>query len=146
MNYMEWFSLGLLLVLLELFVPGVYLVWFGLSAFATGVLTMFYEFTAIEQSIVFGAISVVFAVAGWFFYSRIMKHSKVSEQYKYLNDPAGQHIGKTYLLAEDVIDGRSKALIGDTVWIVECEDGLKKGDKIKIIGVENGVILKAVKA
>ncbi len=146
MNYMEWFSLGLLLVLLELLVPGVYLVWFGLSAFATGVLTMFYEFTAIEQSIVFGAISVVFAVAGWFFYSRIMKHSKVSEQYKYLNDPAGQHIGKTYLLAEDVIDGRSKALIGDTVWIVECEDGLKKGDKIKIIGVENGVILKAVKA
>lgn len=145
MNYMEWFSLGLLLVLLELFVPGVYLVWFGLSAFVTGVLTMFYEFTAIEQSVVFGAISVVFAVAGWFFYSHIMKRSKVSEQYKYLNDPAGQHIGKTYLLAEDVIDGRSKALIGDTVWIVECEDSLKKGDKVKIIGIENGVILKAVK-
>lgn len=49
-------------------------------------------------------------------------------------------------LAKDVIDGRSKALIGDSVWIVECEDGLKKGDKVKITGVENGVILKAEKA
>ncbi len=58
---------------------------------------------------------------------------------------AGQHIGKTYLLAEDAADGRSKAIVGDTVWIVECEDGLKKGDRVKITGVENGVILKAVK-
>ena len=75
-----------------------------------------------------------------------MKRSKVSDRYKHLNDPAGQHIGKTYLLAEDVVDGRSKALIGDSVWIVECEDDLKKGDKVKITGVENGVILKAEKA
>ena len=137
MSYMEWFSLGLLLVLLELFVPGVYLVWFG---------TIYHDFTVIEQSLVFGLISVVFALTGWFFYGRIMKRSKVSDRYKHLNDPAGQHIGKTYLLAEDVVDGRSKALIGDSVWIVECEDGLKKGDKVKITGVENGVILKAEKA
>ena len=142
MSYMEWFSLGLLLVLLELFVPGVYLVWFGLSAFVTGALTIYHDFTVIEQSLVF----VVFALTGWFFYGRIMKRSKVSDRYKHLNDPAGQHIGKTYLLAEDVVDGRSKALIGDSVWIVECEDGLKKGDKVKITGVENGVILKAEKA
>ena len=54
MNYMEWFSLGLALVLLEVFVPGVYLVWFGLSAFATGILTIYYDFGAIEQSVVFG--------------------------------------------------------------------------------------------
>lgn len=66
MSYMEWFSLGLLLVLLELFVPGVYLVWFGLSAFVTGALTIYHDFTVIEQSLVFGLISVVFALTGWF--------------------------------------------------------------------------------
>lgn len=49
-------------------------------------------------------------------------------------------------LAKDVIDGRSKALIGDSVWIVECEDDLKKGDKVKIPGLENGMIPKAEKA
>lgn len=82
MSYMEWFSLGLLLVLLELFVPGVYLVWFGLSAFVTGALTIYHDFTVIEQSLVFGLISVVFALTGWFFYGRIMKRSKVSDRYK----------------------------------------------------------------
>lgn len=65
-----------------------------------------------------------------------MKRSKVSDRYKHLNDPAGQHIGKTYLLAEDVVDGRSKALIGDSVWIVECEDDLKKATRSKSPGLK----------
>ena len=155
MSYMEWFSLGLLLVLLELFVPGVYLVWFGLSAFVTGALTIYHDFTVIEQSLVFGLISVVFALTGWFFYGRIMKRSKVSDRYKHLNDPAGQHIGKTYLLAEDVVDGLMVLVLWLFMWrpeakrrkqMQEFRNGLKKGDKVKITGVENGVILKAEKA
>ncbi len=89
MNCMEWFSLGLALVLLEVFVPGVYLVWFGLSAFATGILTIYYDFGAIEQSVVFGIFSVVFAVAGWFVYAKVIKRSTGAEKYKYLNDMAG---------------------------------------------------------
>ncbi len=88
MNCMEWFSLGLALVLLEVFVPGVYLVWFGLSAFATGILTIYYDFGAIEQSVVFGIFSVVFAVAGWFVYAKVIKRSTGAEKYKYLNDMA----------------------------------------------------------
>lgn len=146
MEYMEWFYLGLFLVLLELFIPGVYLVWFGLASFVTGVLSKYYEFSAIEISGIFIACSVLFTVCGWLFYSRFMNKSKVAEDYKYLNDAAGQHIGKIYTLSEDVIDGRSKAFVGDSVWLVQCDAKLKKGDKIKIVGVENGVILKATRA
>ena len=146
MGYMEWFYLGLLLVLLELFVPGVYLVWFGFAAFVTGLLSKYYEFSAIEISGIFIVCSAFFTVCGWLFYSRFMKKSKVAEDYKYLNDAAGQHIGKIYTLSEDVVDGRAKAFVGDSVWLVQCDAGLKKGDKIKIISVENGVILKATQA
>lgn len=144
MNYIEWFSFGLLLVLLELFVPGVYLLWFGLSAFVTGVLVIFFPLSPIEQSIVFGTISIFFAVIGLFIYGKVINRGKNSEEYKYLNDMASQYIGKTFVLAEDTHDGRSKATVGDTVWIVECEESLKKGDRVKIIGVINGVILKAI--
>lgn len=145
MGYMEWFYLGLFLVLLELFAPGVYLVCFGLAAFVTGALSKYYEFSAIEISGVFIVCSIFFTVCGWLFYSRFMNKSKVAEDYKYLNDAAGQHIGKTYTLSEDV-DGRAKAVVGDSVWLVQCDASLKKGDKIKIVGVENGVILKATQA
>lgn len=145
MSYMEWFTLGLALVLLELFVPGVFIIWFGLAAFASGVLAVFYELTLIEQALVFSGFSALFLLAGWFVYGKIKKKEPAAE-YKHLNDPAGALIGKTFLLAEDAADGRAKAKIGDSVWIVECEDGLKKGDKVKITGVVEGVILKAEKA
>jgi len=65
---------------------------------------------------------------------------------KYLNDMAGAHIGKVYNLSQDVVDGRAKAKVGDSFWLIQTEnDDLKKGDKVKVIGVEDGVILKVEK-
>ena len=145
MEYMEWFYLGLFLVLLELFVPGVFLVWFGLACFATGILTIYHDFSAIELSVVFVTLSVLFTVCGWFFYGRFIKKAKVTEEYKYLNDAAGQHIGKVYTLSDDIVDGKGKASVGDSVWIVTCDEELKKGEKVKVTGVENGVVLKVTK-
>ena len=59
---------------------------------------------------------------------------------------AGAHIGNIYNLSEDVVDGRSKAKIGDSFWLVEIDEPLKKGAKIKIIDVKDGLILIAQKA
>lgn len=144
-NYIGWFSIGLVLVLLELAVPGIYLIWFGLSAFVMGILVSFLTLTPMETGVSFALISALFAGIGWFVYAKLINAAKVPEKYKYLNDLAGAHIGKVYNLSEDVVDGRSKAKVGDTFWLVDIQEKLKKGDKVKIIGVENGVILKAEK-
>ena len=141
MDYLDWFTIGLILVLIEFFVPGVFMVWFGLSAFLTGILTIYFEFSTIEISVVYGLTSLGFAIIGWFAYDKIIKHTKIPEKYKNLNNPAGEFIGKSFPLDEDVKNGRSKALIGDSVWIVHCEDNLKKGDYVKITDIENGVVL-----
>lgn len=145
MTYLGWFTFGLVLVLLELFLPGTYLIWFGLAAFVMGVLVNFVLLSGIEILVYFALVSAVFAGIGWYVYTKIINKSKVPEKYKYLNDMAGAHIGKVYNLSEDVVDGRAKAKIGDTFWLIEVDGNLKKGDKVKITGVENGVILKAEK-
>ena len=144
-TYLGWFTFGLILVLLELFIPGTYLIWFGLAAFVTGVLVSCIELSGIEILVYFALASAMFAGIGWYVYTKIINKSKVPEKYKYLNDMAGSYIGKVYNLSEDAVDGRAKAKIGDTFWLVEVEGNLKKGDKVKITGVENGVILKAEK-
>lgn len=141
MTYMEWFTLGLLLVLLELFVPGVFLIWFGLAAFASGVVAIYFEPTFIEQALIFCGFSAVFLLLGWLIYGKLTGRN-MPEEYRHLNDPAGAFVGKTFILIEDEADGRSKAKVGDTVWIIKCKDGAKKGDKVKITGVIDGVILK----
>lgn len=144
-GYLGWFSIGLILVLLELALPGVYMIWFGFSAFAMGILVHFFEFTATETGVLFALISALFVAIGWYVYAKLLKAAKVPEKYKYLNDMAGAHIGKVYNLSEDVVDGRAKAKVGDTFWLVSINENLKKGDKIKITDVENGVILVAEK-
>ena len=145
MGYLSWFSIGLLFVLAELFVPGTYLIWFGFSAFVMGVLVSLMSLTATETIVCFALISAAFSGIGWYTYAKVLNKTKVPEKYKYLNDMAGAHIGKVYNLSEDVLDGRAKAKVGDSFWLVEIDAPLKKGDKVKIIDVKDGVILIAEK-
>lgn len=144
-GYLGWFSIGLLFVLAELFVPGTYLLWFGFSAFVMGVLVSFLTLSATETLVCFALISAAFSGIGWYVYAKVLNKTKVPEKYKYLNDMAGAHIGKVYNLSEDVTDGRSKAKVGDSFWLVEINEPLKKGAKVKITDVKDGVILIAEK-
>lgn len=145
MGYLSWFSIGLLFVLAELFVPGTYLIWFGFSAFVMGILVSLMSLSATETIVCFALISAAFSGIGWYTYAKVLNKTKVPEKYKYLNDMAGAHIGKVYNLSEDVLDGRAKAKVGDSFWLVEIDAPLKKGDKVKIIDVKDGVILIAEK-
>ncbi|MBP5615522.1 MAG: NfeD family protein, partial [Alphaproteobacteria bacterium] len=114
MGYLSWFAIGVFLILAELFIPGTYLLWFGLSAFIMGVVVSLITLSAIEILVSFALISAVFAGIGWYAYAKILNRTPVVEKYKYLNDMAGDHIGKVYDLSEDVVDGRAKAKIGDS--------------------------------
>ncbi len=145
MGYLSWFAIAVLLILAELFVPGTYLIWFGFSAFAMGIIVSIFSLSAIEILVLFALISAVFAGFGWYAYAKVLNKTKVPEKYKYLNDMAGAHIGKIYNLSEDVVDGRAKAKVGDSFWLVEIDEPLKKGAKVKITDVKDGVILVAEK-
>ncbi len=145
LGYLSWFAIGVLFVLAEMFVPGTYLIWFGFSAFVMGILVSIFTFTATETLVWFALISAAFSGIGWYAYAKVLNKTKVPEKYKYLNDMAGAHIGKVYNLSEDVVDGRSKAKVGDSFWLVEIDEPLKKGAKVKIKDVKDGVILIAEK-
>ena len=50
MGYLSWFSIGLIFILAEMFVPGTYLIWFGFSAFVMGVLIFMAMFPAMRKT------------------------------------------------------------------------------------------------
>lgn len=142
MSNLEWLIVGLALVLLELFVPGTYLIWFGFAALLVAVLTSFFAWSLIVQVVVFTVLSFLFALIGWRVYGRIMTKVPSNSQYKHLNDFASAYIGKHVTLEEDVQDGKSKVRVGDTVWIATCDEPLKKGQTVEVVGVRRGVILE----
>lgn len=146
MTFIEWSALGIFLVLLELFSPGIYLIWFGFAALAVAAIDYYEDISLTYQLIIFSGLSAVMAVIGFYIYRVLLAHGKKSE-YPHLNDLAGQHIGKTVALLNDVKDGETKVKVGDSVWIAHTKEKLKAGDKVKIISVEkNGVVFNVEKA
>lgn len=145
MTFLQWMLIGLVLVFLELALPGVYLIWFGLSAFVMGVIALLIDMPLTDQLVWFAFVSALFAVIGWRVYGRILKKTKVPVGYAHLNDAAAAHVGRVYQLTENVVDGRAKVKVGDSVWLAACDEALKRGDKVVVTGVENGVVLKVKK-
>lgn len=146
MTYIQWLSLGIALIVLEFFVPGTYLIWFGFSACVVGAAVFFATFTLTEQLLMFSVVSAIFAVCGLYVYRKIMQRIKAPKSAQNLNNLAAQYVGRNFKLVQEVVDGRSKVAVGDTVWIVECPDDLKVGELVKIIDVRDGVVLVAEKA
>ena len=66
LSYWNWLAVGTLLLILEVFGAGGYLLWIGLAAASVGVLTfLFPELPWALQFILFGVLSVLTAVLWW---------------------------------------------------------------------------------
>ncbi len=137
----NWIIAGLMLSLLELIVPGVYLIWFGFAAFIVGVTVYFLPLEFTTQLIIFAIASGVFAVIGVAVYRYVFNKTQVPAEYKNLNNTAEQYVGQLVTIAEDAADNRTKVKIGDTYWLASCQKAFKKGDTAKVVGVKDSLIL-----
>ena len=137
----NWLILGLALSILELIVPGTYLIWFGFAGLAMSLLTYFVNPALSTQIIWFAVFSAVFAVIGWFSYRYIFKKMQAPKEYQNLNDSAQQYVGRIVTLAADVTDNQTKVKVGDTYWLAYSEKPLKKGDTAKVKDVKDSLIL-----
>ena len=143
-SFWSWLIFGLLLMVAELFVPGVFIVWIGLASFISGIIFCIFDNLSLSyQLLIFAGLSVVCVIVGWYVYGQVLTKSS-RKDYKTLNNGAESFIGNEYSLLEDVFDGRSKAKVGDTVWLVQAPEGLKKGAKVVVESVD-GVILHVKK-
>lgn len=137
----NWIIAGLALSLLELIVPGVYLIWFGLAAFVVGIAVYFLPIELTTQLIVFATASGIFAVIGVAVYRYVFSKAQVPAEYKNLNNTAEQYVGQLVTVAEDAEDNRTKVKIGDTYWLASCQKAFKQGDTAKVVGVKDSLIL-----
>ena len=137
----NWLIIGLTLSILELIVPGTYLIWFGFAGLCMSILTYIIPMALSTQIIWFAIFSAVFAVIGWFSYRYIFKKMQAPKEYINLNDSAQQYVGRTVTVAEDTVDNQTKVKIGDGFWLAYTEKPLKKGDTAKVIDVRDSLIL-----
>lgn len=127
----SWWVLGLLLLTAELMVPGVFLVWIGLAAIGTGIISLLFwqsPFWQWElQLLVFAALAIVAIVIGRRYFGR---EAETTEPL--LNQRGESLVGRTAVLKDAIREGRGRVKLDDTTWSVQGPD-LPAGSRVKII-------------
>ena len=130
-----WIVAGLVLLALELVVPGGFLLWMGISGIVTGVVVLFWAIGWPLQWLIFGVLSLV-SIALWVRWTR---SRPTPTDRPYLNRRAEHFIGQEAVLEQAIEQGFGRVVLGDTVWRVSDTD-LPAGQRVRIIGNEGAVL------
>lgn len=131
-----WVVAGVVLLALELAVPGGFLLWLGVAGIITGLVSFAWPIWWPLQFLLWGALSLVLIVI-WL---RFFKSKDTQSDRPFLNDRAGAYVGHEAVLDEPIRGGFGRLSLGDTIWRIAGPD-LPAGQKIKVISAD-GALLK----
>lgn len=135
----SWWIAGVVLLALELAIPGNVLVWFGVAAVLTGLLALFIDPGWQAELIVFVVLSVVLVVAG----RQVFSREAAPGERPFLNDRAHRLVGNSYMLHKPIVDGHGVVRVDDANWRIVGPD-MPSGTRVKVAGVD-GTVLSVVK-
>jgi inner membrane protein len=114
-----WAIGALFLALVELHVPGMYLIWIAAGAGITALAALVFTLAPEGQLIVFAGSAALSCVAGYFVYRRVIGREGGRRA---LNRGDRGLVGAYGTVAEPIRNGCGKIRIGDTVWLAEGPD------------------------
>lgn len=141
LTFWHWMVLGIVLIVFELLVPGVWFLWLGIGGLATGLVVVFADQMTWQYQI---AIFSGFSVASIFAGRLVMRRVKNSEDHPLLNQRSQRYVGQVYTLIEASEQGFSRVKIGDSIWRVKRTTAgaeLAEGSKVKVTGSDGATLL-----
>ncbi len=135
-----WIVLGLVLLALELVVPGGYFLWLGTAGVVTGLLAFIPGLSWPWQVTIFGVLAIVIVI-GW---TLLTRNRKGTTDQPFLNKRAERYVGHEGIIAEPIKDGWGRLTLDDTIWRIAGPD-LAAGEKVRVVGTD-GAVLKVVAA
>lgn len=135
-----WIVLGLVLLALELVVPGGYFLWLGSAGVVTGLLAFVPGLSLPWQVTIFGVLAIAIVI-GW---TMLTRNRKQATDQPFLNKRAERYVGHEGIIAEPIKDGSGRLTLDDTIWRISGPD-LAAGQKVRVVATD-GAVLKVVAA
>jgi len=132
-----WLIGGVLLGAAEALAPGVFLIWIGLAAVATGLLGFVLPLGLEWSLVAFCGFAVIAVLLG----KAIYGSRQVASDRPFLNRRAEALIGRLFMLEEPITQGMGRVRVDDSVWRVSGPD-LPAGACVRVVAVERAVILR----
>lgn len=136
--FWHWLVLGVVLAIIEVFAPGAFFLWLGISAAIVGCVLWLIPGISWEIQLLFFAI---LSVASVVVARRYLTAHPLETDLPNLNQRGQQYVGRIFTLIEPVVNGQGKIQVDDSTWKITCED-CEAGTKVIINGVD-GVVLSA---
>lgn len=131
-----WIIVGAVIAGLEIVVPGVFLLWIGLGALATGlILTLSPDMPLAWQLIVFAACMIAAMSLGL----SLQKKGEEDPKAATLNREMQGLVGQRTVAASAFVAGRGRIRVQDTTFAAIGEDPIGEGDLVDIVAIEDGL-------
>ncbi len=127
-----WIILGVALIGIELMAPGVFFIWLGLAAIATGLIDAAFDLSWQLASLVFAVLAVV-AVA--FGRALARPQNQHDTQAASLNRRGEALVGRIFTLDAPIVDGAGRIRVDDSSWRVIGPER-PAGSRIRVVRVE----------
>ena len=136
LTYWHWYILAALLIILEVFAPGAFLLWIGIAAGVVGTALYFAPGLVWEYQFILFALVSVGSILAWRTYRAA--NPVVSDE-PTLNRRGAQYIGRVFTLDSPIVDGVGKIRVDDSSWKIVGADR-PAGAKIRVVGIDSTVL------
>ena len=130
-----WIILGVLLIGLELAAPGIFLLWLGLAAIATGLVDGAIGLSWQASTLLFAGLSVAAVLVG-----RTVSRPDVHQESATLNRRGDALVGRLFTLEAPLAGGEGRVRIDDSSWRVTGPD-LPTGTRVRVIRVDGTTLV-----
>lgn len=139
-SYWHWLAVGVLLMLVEILVPGVVFLWLGIAGVLTGLLLAAVPDMGWQVQLV---VFAVLSVASIFLGRRFVASRQGPTDHPTLNRRGRSMVGTRATLRDATVSGRGRIRIGDTMWALRLAspDGELPADTEVTVVEVDGVTL-----
>jgi inner membrane protein len=135
-NYWVWIALGLALAVLEILVPGVYLIWLAAAALITGGLSYLFGFGWPLEIISFVSLALIAVYSA----RRYLSYQPIVSTDPLLNQKGGRMVGEIALVVQPIESGSGRVKVGDSEWLARGPD-TAVGQRVRISGNDGAILL-----
>lgn len=130
-----WLAAGAALGILEILLPGIFLIWVAVAAWVTALVVAFIPLTLALQLVLFVALAFVTVFVGRQYYAR----NPVESADPNLNVRASRLIGQLVTVESAIENGRGRVRVGDGVWNATGPDA-PSGARVRIIAADGTLL------
>lgn len=131
-----WLIGGVLLLIAEIVAPGVFLVFIGAAAIATGLFALLFELSLAPQLALFALYSIIAVTVG----RRVYANQHGDSGDPLLNDRSARLVGKVVTVVADVDEHGGRVRVGDSEWSARGGPAAA-GERVRISGVDGNCLL-----